>query len=59
MPLKRDHRSVILNSPWDDTEDVWAGRISQIRTSPDQRKTLVKVHWYWSRNDISKQFKSL
>ncbi|KAJ8488571.1 hypothetical protein ONZ51_g3483 [Trametes cubensis] len=49
---------VILNSPWDDTEDVWAGRISQIRTSPDQRKTLVKVHWYWSRNDISKQFKS-
>ncbi|KAH9903218.1 hypothetical protein C8Q73DRAFT_43671 [Cubamyces lactineus] len=49
---------VILNSPWDDTEDVWVGRICQVRTSPDQSKTLVKVRWYWSRNDINKQFKS-
>ncbi|KAI0329779.1 hypothetical protein GY45DRAFT_1304152 [Cubamyces sp. BRFM 1775] len=58
-PVKfRKGDDVTLNSPYDDTEDVWVGRISQIRTNPDLHKTLVKVRWYWSRNDISQQFKS-
>ncbi|KAI9069051.1 hypothetical protein FKP32DRAFT_1641437 [Trametes sanguinea] len=49
---------VVLNSPCDDTEDVWIGRISQIRCSHDRKEVLVKVCWYWSRNDVAKEVKS-
>ncbi|KAI8996685.1 hypothetical protein BD414DRAFT_455692 [Trametes punicea] len=48
---------VVLNSPFDETEDIWVGQICKIRTSPDQQNTLVKVRWYWSRNDIAAQNK--
>ena len=46
--------SVMLNSPFDDTDDVWIGHISQIRASEDRRVVKVKVRWYWSRNDIQR-----
>ncbi|KAI0772998.1 hypothetical protein BD413DRAFT_612463 [Trametes elegans] len=50
---------VILNSEsCDGTDDVWVGRISQIRTSQDRKETLVKIRWYWSRNDIAKHIKT-
>ncbi|KAI0366548.1 hypothetical protein BV20DRAFT_1002180 [Pilatotrama ljubarskyi] len=49
---------VMLHSTWDSTDDLWIGRIHQIRTTPDRSNTLVKVQWYWSRNDIAKHVKS-
>lgn len=49
----------MLHSTWDETDDVWIGRVLQIRTTPDHRNTLVKVRWYWSRNDVAKHAKSL
>ncbi|KAL7284789.1 hypothetical protein ACG7TL_002096 [Trametes sanguinea] len=48
---------VVLNSDFDDTEDVWIGRISQIRCN-DRQEVMVKVCWYWSRNDVAKEIKS-
>ncbi|PIL28890.1 hypothetical protein GSI_08936 [Ganoderma sinense ZZ0214-1] len=49
---------VILNSKFDDTNDIWLGQINQIRTSKDKTKTLAKVRWYWSRNDVATIMKS-
>ncbi|KAI1792725.1 hypothetical protein LXA43DRAFT_918496 [Ganoderma leucocontextum] len=49
---------VILNSNFDNTDDIWLGQISQIRTTRDKTKTLVKVRWYWSRNDVAGLIKS-
>ncbi|KAI0672133.1 hypothetical protein C8Q78DRAFT_1068749 [Trametes maxima] len=57
--LFRKGDDVQLNSSCDDTDDVWIGRICQIRTSPaDPRNTLVKIRWYWSRNDIETYVKT-
>ncbi|KAI0649739.1 hypothetical protein C8Q79DRAFT_997790 [Trametes meyenii] len=57
--LFRKGDDVQLNSPFDDTDDVWIGQIAQIRTSPtDPRNTLIKIRWYWSRNDIVKHVKT-
>ncbi|KAM5546059.1 hypothetical protein V8D89_000185 [Ganoderma adspersum] len=49
---------VILNSKFDDTNDIWLGQISQIRTSTNKTETLAKVRWYWSRNDVATLIKS-
>ncbi|KAI0357744.1 hypothetical protein OH77DRAFT_1450282 [Trametes cingulata] len=56
--LFRKGDDVMLHSTWDETDDLWIGRINQIRTTSDRSNTLVKVQWYWSRNDIAKHVKS-
>ncbi|KAI0634559.1 hypothetical protein C8Q77DRAFT_1157366 [Trametes polyzona] len=48
----------MLHSVHIDTADVWIGRILKIRTAPDHSDTLVKVGWYWSRNDVAKHAKT-
>lgn len=49
----------MLNSSYDKTDDVWVGQISKIRMTAAMDKVLVKVRWYWSRNDVAKLIKSL
>ncbi|KAI0634564.1 hypothetical protein C8Q77DRAFT_1055715 [Trametes polyzona] len=49
---------VMLHSVHIATADVWIGRILKIRTAPDHSDTLVKVRWYWSRNDVAKHAKT-
>ncbi|KAI0704203.1 hypothetical protein C8T65DRAFT_654204 [Cerioporus squamosus] len=49
---------VLLNSKCDGGPDVWVGRISQIRTTADRSKMLIKVRWFYSRNDVAEHIKS-
>ncbi|OBZ76345.1 hypothetical protein A0H81_03060 [Grifola frondosa] len=49
--------TALLNSTFDNTEDIWIGSIVEIRARPDH-ETWVKVQWYWSRNDVAGLIKS-
>ncbi|RDX52381.1 hypothetical protein OH76DRAFT_1470354 [Lentinus brumalis] len=49
---------VLLNSECDDSPNLWAGRIAEMRESADRSQLVVKVRWYFSPNDVAEHIKS-
>jgi len=40
-------------------DDYWKGLVVGIKVLPSQVDALVKVQWYWSKNDIEASIKGL